>query len=173
MQRLLFQFGGLVLAMFALVHALAPPPEEADTAGASAADAVAPAASQDAAFDPDTTVIDRDRTGQFHLVAQINGEATKFLVDTGADVVALTVEDAQRIGLDVNDRSFQPILKTASGVGYGAPVQLELVEVGETALSGVDGVVIEGLGVNLLGQSVLRRLGKVELQGDRMVIHHQ
>ena len=37
----------------------------------------------------------------------------------------------------------------------------------------VDAVVVEGLPTNLLGQSVLRRLGKVELSGDRMVIHKE
>jgi predicted aspartyl protease len=34
----------------------------------------------------------------------------------------------------------------------------------------VSAVVIRGLPVNLLGQSVLRRLGSVQLSGDRMVI---
>ena len=39
-------------------------------------------------------------------------------------------------------------------------------------LTQVPAVVVRGLGVNLLGQSVLGKLGKVELQGDEMVIRH-
>ena len=34
----------------------------------------------------------------------------------------------------------------------------------------VDAVVVKGLTVNLLGQSVLRQLGGIELTGDKMVI---
>lgn len=124
-------------------------------------------------FGYDQLVIDRDGSGQFHLVAQVNGFDTRFLVDTGADIVALTVDDAQKLGLFVDRHDFEPVTKTASGIGYGKRVRLDRIEVGGTRLSNVDGVIIDGLSVNLLGQSVLRRLGKVELSGDRMTIHHQ
>jgi aspartyl protease family protein len=110
----------------------------------------------------------RDSSGQFHLDAQVNGESLRFLVDTGADVVALTLEDAETLGLVVGE--MQPIMQTASGVGYGAPLILDEIEVGGTVLHNVEAVVVQDLGVNLLGQSVLRRLGGVELKGDRMVI---
>jgi aspartyl protease family protein len=115
-------------------------------------------------------VLRRDNSGQFHVNARVNGLDTRFLVDTGADVVALTVDDAAAIGLSPAESEFQPIMRTASGVGYGAPVLLDSVEVGDNEFRGVEGVVVRGLGVSLLGQSVLRRLGKVELQGDRMVL---
>jgi aspartyl protease family protein len=124
-------------------------------------------------FSEEGTVIERDASGQFHLQAQVNGEDTQFLVDTGADIVALTVAEAERLGLDVPPDDFQPIMQTASGVGYAAKVELDRLGLGNEEFHGVDAVVVEGLSVNLLGQSVLRRLGKVELQGDRMVIHHQ
>lgn len=61
-------------------------------------------------------------------------------------------------------------MQTASGVGYGAPVTLDEVEVAGQRLQGVDAVVVRGLATNLLGQSVLRQLGSVELKGDKMVI---
>jgi aspartyl protease family protein len=110
----------------------------------------------------------RDSSGQFHVDAQVNGESVRFLVDTGADVVALTVEDAEALGLVVGE--MQPIMQTASGIGYGAPLMLDEIEVAGTVLHNVQAVVVQDLGVNLLGQSVLRRLGGVELKGDRMVI---
>ncbi len=116
-------------------------------------------------------VLRRDSSGQFSLVAQVNGEDVTFLVDTGADVVALTVEDAQQLGLDVDPESFEAVGQTASGIGYGTPVRLERIEVGGEQFNDVEAVVMDGLTTNLLGQSVLRRLGRVELQGDRMVIH--
>jgi aspartyl protease family protein len=110
----------------------------------------------------------RDSSGQFHVNAAVNGESVRFLVDTGADVVALTFEEAETLGLVVGE--MQPIMQTASGVGYGAPLVLDEIEVGGTVLHNVEAVVVQDLATNLLGQSVLRRLGGVELKGDRMTI---
>jgi aspartyl protease family protein len=116
-------------------------------------------------------VLQRDSSGQFRLTGQIDGNDVTFLVDTGADVVALTVEDAQALGLDIDPDQFEPVSRTASGVGYGMPVLLDRIAIGGEEFENVDAVVIDGLTTNLLGQSVLRRMGRVELRGDRMVIH--
>ena len=61
-------------------------------------------------------------------------------------------------------------MQTASGVGYGAPITLDEIEIAGQKLHDVDAVVVKDLGTNLLGQSALRRLGSVELKGDKMVI---
>lgn len=116
------------------------------------------------------TELQRDGSGQFRLTARVNGDDTEFLIDTGADIVALTVEDAQRLGIPVDPASFQPLMRTASGTGRGALVELRSFEVAGHEFSNVTAVVMEDLPVNLLGQSVLRRFGSVELSGDRMVI---
>ena len=113
----------------------------------------------------------RDATGQFHIEASVNGAPVEFLVDTGADLVALTEDAAMNLGLNVSEGDFQPVMQTASGVGYGAQVRLDELEVAGERLREVDAVVVKGLTVNLLGQSVLRQLGSVQLQGDSMIIH--
>ena len=118
----------------------------------------------------DAIVIARDGSGQFHVVASVDGTPTQFLVDTGADTVALTEADAQRAGVSVDPSGFGPIVRTASGEGQGARVRLERLELGTTEVRDVDAVVVRDLPVSLLGQSVLGRLGRVELQGDRMVL---
>ena len=118
----------------------------------------------------DALMLRRDGSGQFHVDAAVNGNSVNFLVDTGADLVALTEEQAADIGLNLNPDDFQPVMQTASGVGYGAQVTLDEVEIGGTSLSNVQAVVVRGLTVNLLGQSVLKQLGAVELKGDTMVI---
>jgi aspartyl protease family protein len=117
------------------------------------------------------TVLQRDRSGQFHLTGQVNGQDVRFLVDTGADVVALTVADAESLNIDFNPTQFEEITRTASGAGMGQVVTIDRLEVGGMEFSNVQAIVVEGLDVNLLGQSVLRQMGKVELAGDRMVIH--
>ncbi len=124
-----------------------------------------------ASTDPNgPTVLLRDETGQFRIAGQVEGQDTRFLVDTGADVVALTVDEAQRLGLGVDRSQFQPLTQTASGVGYGAEVTLRRLEVAGTELRDVHALVVDGLSTNLLGQNVLKQIGRVELSGDRMVI---
>jgi len=160
---------GLVAALFLVgqfispVHPLNGPAEGV----AIATEAPAP---EPAAFAGESTVLERDASGQFHVTAAVNGQDTQFLVDTGADAVALTLADAERAGIRFDPNTFQPILKTASGEGWGTLVQIEQLELGKTELRNVGAVVVKDLGTSLLGQSVLARLGKVELKGDRMVL---
>ena len=123
-----------------------------------------------AASTSDALMLRRDSSGQFRLDAEVNGNSVNFLVDTGADMVALTEEEAGNLGLNLSPDDFQPVMQTASGVGYGAPVTLDELEVGGTTLHNVSAVVVRDLSVNLLGQSALRQLGAVELKGDSMVI---
>lgn len=120
----------------------------------------------------DAMVLRRDGSGQFHLTAQVNGQDTRFLIDTGADLVALTMEDAEALGIVVDTGNFQPMIQTASGTGYGAQVSIDELTFGGSTFRDVPAIVVDGLEVNLLGQNVLRKLGKVELSGDRMVIRH-
>lgn len=121
----------------------------------------------------DALEIMRDSSGQFRLGADVNGQEAAFLVDTGADTVALTVSEAQRLGFDVDPESFEPIGQTASGIGYGTTVMIDAIDVGGSEVRNVRAVVIDGLEENLLGQSVLGKLEGVELRGDRMLIHRR
>ncbi len=114
--------------------------------------------------------LSRDGSGQFTLRAEVNGSEVEFLVDTGADVVALTEAEAEALGVLPDESEFEPSMQTASGVGYGAPITLDEIEIAGQKLHDVDAVVVKDLGTNLLGQSALRRLGSVELKGDKMVI---
>jgi aspartyl protease family protein len=121
----------------------------------------------------DEVEIARDASGQFHLTAQVNGEDTVFLVDTGADSVTLTIEDAERLGIEIDEESFQPIARTASGIGYGTRINIDRIEIAGQEFEGVEALVVRGLDVNLLGQSVLRRMGQVELRGDTLRIRSE
>ena len=115
-------------------------------------------------------MIRRDSTGQFHLDVDVGGAQITFLVDTGADVVALTERDAQVLGITPDAESYRPILRTASGTGMAAAVQLERMTIAGRDLENVQAVVVPDLPVSLLGQSALRQLGSVTLQGDRLII---
>ena len=116
------------------------------------------------------TTLNRDASGQFYLDGKINDTSARFLVDTGADMVALTIDDARRAGLWIDQTSFSVIGSGASGAVRGKKYRVDRLTVAGRTLNGVDVVVLEGLGTNLLGQSVLRRFDKVELNGDKMTL---
>jgi aspartyl protease family protein len=166
--------GFVALALMLVAFLLIVGEQVADTGPLSPAGEPTAAPSTSAAmvgrFAGEGIVIERGKDGQFHFNASVNGTETRFLVDTGADTVALTMADAEAAGVQFNPNGFVPILRTASGEGYGTMVTLERLQVGDTELRNVGAVVVRDLGVSLLGQSVLGRMGRVELQGDRMVL---
>lgn len=119
----------------------------------------------------DETVLTREGDGHFYARADVNQHSTRFLIDTGASVIALTGADARSIGLNWDETQLQPIGTGASGTVYGVPVRLEHVELGAFGARDVGAVIIpEGLEVSLLGQSFLQRLRGVHIDGDRMTL---
>ena len=116
------------------------------------------------------TRIDRSEDGHFYVEAIVNDQPVKFMVDTGATPVALTIEDAARIGVEFQPDSFSVIGSGASGPVRGERVVLDSVDIDGKAASDVRGSVIEGLDISLLGQAYLSELEKVEISGDEMVL---
>lgn len=163
----LHAFALVTLGVSGFAAVLLKPPAEPALAAADSAEVQAdkPMATGD---ESDVLLLRRDSSGQFYMSANVNGGDVRFLVDTGADLVALTEDTAQELGITVGE--MQPIMQTASGVGYAAPVTIDEMVVAGVTLTNVEAVVAQDLGTNLLGQSVLGRLGSVKLQGDSMVI---
>ena len=93
-------------------------------AGATVA-AANPGESKAAEPTPVETVIQRDMNGHFLAHAEVDGEPIRFVVDTGADMVALTIEDARRAGVPFSEAEFEPVARTASGVAMGQRVTLK------------------------------------------------
>ena len=117
------------------------------------------------------TVLEREANGHFYTHAKVNdSELIHFIVDTGASVVALTVDDARRLGIDVDPSEFTVIGEGASGLVRGKDVMLKSVEVDGKRVENVRGVVLEGSRLSLLGQAYLTRMGEVEMSGDYMVL---
>ena len=99
-----------------------------------------------------------DTRGHFVADGQVNGGSVRFLVDTGATLVALPASEARRLGIDY-EKGTRGYSSTAGGVVPVYRVKLDSVAVGDIQLLGVDAVVLEGPGmdVSLLGMSFLNR----------------
>lgn len=103
--------------------------------------------------------------GFFHADGYINNTPVRFLVDTGANTVAMNIKTAKRIGIDYR-RGQQGVAVTASGYAPTYLVDLEQVEVGGLKLRHVEASVIEGsqpetplLGMSFLGNFDMKRSG--------------
>ena len=135
------------------------------------AERAAPRNAASAGGDRRETVLERESNGHFYTHAKINdAELIHFVVDTGSSVVALTVDDAQRLGIPVNSAEFTVVGEGASGLVRGKEVMLKSVEVDGKRVENVRGVVLEGSRLSLLGQAYLSRMGEVEMSGDYMVL---
>jgi aspartyl protease family protein len=117
------------------------------------------------------TRIERQGNGHFYVDAEVNGgELVHFLVDTGASSVALTMEDAKRLGVGFSPSEFTVIGTGASGEVRGQMVTLSRVSVQGREVRDVNGAIIEGLTTSLLGQSYLSRIGSIEMSGDYLTL---
>jgi aspartyl protease family protein len=110
----------------------------------------------------------RSSDGHFYADAQVNGAQIRFIIDTGASMVALTPADAQRAGIALPSERARA--RSASGEVEIIPVTVDRIAVGALESRGVRGAVVPQLEVSLLGQSFLRHVGTVEIRGDRMIL---
>jgi aspartyl protease family protein len=121
---------------------------------------------------PDKITLNREMDGHFYANVDVNFGKIRFLVDTGASMVALTGEDARALGLNWNADELQPIGRGASGDVRGKQVMIDKMQIGNVQANNVQAAIIpEGLDVSLLGQSFLARIGSVNIQNDKMVFN--
>jgi aspartyl protease family protein len=116
------------------------------------------------------TRVARADDGHFYVNALVNGQRVRFLVDTGATTVALTVDDARRVGAPFSTNEFDIVGAGASGAVRGQPIRLDRVELDGKRVRDVGGAVVEGLHVSLLGQTFLSRMEMVQMSGSEMRI---
>ncbi len=119
---------------------------------------------------PVPTYITRADSGHFITVATVNDEPIRFIVDTGADTVALTLDDARRAHVPFDPAQFRVIGRGAAGDVRGQEVRIaELVLDGKRA-SDVRAVVMADSELSLLGQTFLRHIGNVTISNDKMTL---
>lgn len=130
---------------------------------------VDPAAQADAQGSPASIVKAAD--GHYWAEADVNGHEVRFLVDTGATAVALTADDASRLGLAPATLDYTAKVMTANGPARAAQVKLDSISVAGAQVRDVDALVIEnGLSTSLLGMTYLGRLSQFEATKTSLIL---
>jgi len=110
-----------------------------------------------------------DANGHYMANGAVNGSAIRFLVDTGATMVALPAQVARQAGIRYSNAP-RGMVQTAGGPTAAYKVKLDTVSIGGVTLNNVDAVVIDrGLTVPLLGMTFLSRM-EIQRDGELMVL---
>ena len=140
-----------------------------DVGGARRTLAIGQGFSSGASASGGKTVLQADGRGHFWSNGAVNGGQVRFLVDTGATLIALPADDARRIGLSYVNAP-RGVVQTANGTTTVYRVKLDTVTVGDITMNNVDAVIQEGgLTVALLGMSFLNRTD-MRRDGEQMVL---
>ena len=113
-----------------------------------------------------SVTLSADTRGHFVVDGQINGGSVRFIVDTGATVVAMSSADAQRLRINYR-KGEMGYMNTANGTAPAWRVKLDTVRVGEISVNNVDAVVMENqtmpvlLGMSFLNRTSMRREGQI------------
>lgn len=109
--------------------------------------------------------------GHYWADANVDGKAVHVLVDTGATDVALTADDAERLGLQPKTLDYTYKVTTANGQARAAKVTLASVSVAGVQVQGVEALVIDkGLQNSLLGMTYLGRLSQFEATPSSLIL---
>ena len=116
--------------------------------------------------------IPRARDGHYYVKAKINGVDINFLVDTGASDLVLTREDAEKVGIKVENLPFLGSANTANGTVPIAYTRLAEVRLGSYLDRAVSASINGGEMVkSLLGMSYLGLYDRIEILSDRLVLY--
>ena len=114
-------------------------------------------------------VLPADSRGHFMTQGAINGRPVTFMLDTGATSIALSADDAQRIGLDYS-KGQRIQISTANGMSSGYRLRLRSVRVGDVEVYDIDAIVSQqAMPFVLLGNSFINRFS-MRRDADQMVL---
>lgn len=109
--------------------------------------------------------------GHFWVEGSVNGTATRFLVDSGASVTALSVTSARAAGLNFDLNAPGVSMMTANGKIDAKRSSISALTIGPIQASDLDIVISPAFGeVNVIGMNMLSRLKSWGVQNGEMVL---
>jgi len=119
-------------------------------------------------------VIAKHKDGHFYLGAYTkNRTKIHFLVDTGASDIALTKEDAKKLGFDLSKLRYTKQYNTANGLSSAAPVRIPQLTIGKKTFYNLEGHVSSGgLDISLLGMSLIEDFKDFQITQDMLLLNY-
>lgn len=109
--------------------------------------------------------------GHFWLEAKVDGIPTRFLVDTGATLTAVSSETARAAGLSPRRSGIPVQIRTANGAIAAELTTIETLRFGNIEASGLDAVIAPNLGrTNVLGMNFLSRLAGWRVERNILIL---
>lgn len=110
----------------------------------------------------------RNRFGHYNVSGKINGYPVEFLLDTGATDIAIPSRVANKIGLQ---HLYETEIHTANGLALAYGTKVQLVSVGEIALSDLKAMITTGMtgDIVLLGMGFLKHIEFTQ-RGDVLIL---
>lgn len=105
-------------------------------------------------LDSGAYLVPRSADGQYHLAGWVNGYPVVFLVDTGASISAIPLQEARNAGIRAGQ---QAVVSTANGMATSWTSKANVLSFGGFTVSDVDVQIVERLQSPLLGMNVLNR----------------
>lgn len=128
--------------------------------------------SQGVMISDNTISLTRARDGHFYADLLVNGMSVEFVIDTGASEIVLATQDAEKIGMPLDQLMYLGIAETANGEVRTAQVILDTLEFSGMRTRNVRAFVSEGqMSVSLLGMAYLRRFSRIEIIDDTLLLH--
>ncbi len=120
------------------------------------------------------TTLRANKQGHFLARAYINNKSIRVLVDTGATMIALTSQDARKLGLRPTKSDFTIPVNTANGRTYFAKAKLRSVRIGNTEERNIKATIAPKgvLDITLLGMSYLKQLKRFEISNGKLVLEN-
>jgi len=124
-----------------------------------------------------TTIFMEKENGVYQIPCKVNGIPMKFIFDTGASDVTISLTEAQFLIkqnlLSVNDIIGKEKYQIANGdIEVGTKIILKEINIRGLVLHNIEASVIHSQQAPLLlGQNVISKLGKLELEGNRLTIY--
>lgn len=117
------------------------------------------------------THIPLSRDGHYWIDASVNGHPTRFLVDTGASVTAISPETARSAGIVPSEVLGVVRLETANGTATAHLTAIDRLETGTIRAQDLRAVIAPSMnGVNVLGMNFLTRLDRWSVEDGTLVL---
>ena len=117
--------------------------------------------------------ITKSNDNHFYIAINIDNKKVLFLIDTGATTTTLTLNDAKKLGIDIDRLNFNIPLNTANGVSFGASTEVYNIKIGDFTIDSMWVIVSKDLdGKSLLGMNFLNKLNGYDIRQDKMILYY-